>query len=454
MQSHLRFRPYDRNQLLLLPPDVQDWVAHDDLARFICSVVDQLDLTSFYAAYDSSSGGRPAYHPRMMVSLLLYGYCIGVRSSRQLEAATYDRMSFRYVTANQHPDHDTIAAFRARHRADFERLFVTVLDVCVESGMKRVGVVAIDGTRLRANAAKSRTKTRDQLARYLVHLKKLVESILRDAAHQDRLDADSVKDQTRTGTVLDEKKLGQARARIAEVEEAMRMLEDEQNSPRRPTPPSSSAPGKKRGRPPKPGAKPRPPREAKRNLTDPDSRVMRDSITGGWVQAYNAQAAVDAESHLILAADVCADANDKKRFVPMLTQTRENCSDTPSAVCADSGYFSATNVTTVEQQQQPIDVYIPPPENRIGHVKGDPDTPNAAGRMRIKGDTDEGKRLATLRKTSVEPVFGFIKQTRGIRQTLFRGMDKVRAEWRLVCLTHNLLKLWRFTMSEAEAAGT
>jgi hypothetical protein len=160
--------------------------------------------------------------------------------------------------------------------------------------------------------------------------------------------------------VLDEKKLGQARACIAEVEEAMRILEEEEKSKRPPTSPSSTGRGKKRGRPPKPGAKPRAPREAKRKLTDPDSRVMRDSTTGGWVQAYNAQAAVDAESHLILAANVCTDANDKKQFIAMLQQTLDTCEDTPSAVCADSGYFSATNVTTLEQQHKPIDVYRPP----------------------------------------------------------------------------------------------
>ena len=456
------FKPYTPDQLLLLPPALQDWLPEVHLALFISDVVDHaLDLTPILATYETGDGrGQPPYHPALMVKLLLYAYCTGTPSSRQIEKATYEEVPYRVLAANQHPDHDSLAAFRQRHLEALAGLFTEVLELCQRAGLVRLGHVALDGTKVLANASKHKAMSYGRMTEAERKLEQEVATLLAQAAQVDaaedrqygkgrrgdELPAELARRESRLRKIREAKAALEAEAR-AEATQAAAAAEAKRAERERQT----TATGRKpRGRPPQgpdPGqATPDP--KAQRNFTDPESRIMKDGATKSFVQAYNAQAAVDGEAQVIVAAAVTQAANDKQQLVPMLTQVAENCGAAPAVASADSGYFSEAAVTDPVLGATDLYVAVERQKHGDGPATGPPPAacpaagPGTAA-MRAKLQSAPGHAVYALRKAIVEPVLGQIKAARGFRRFSFRGLGKVRAEWRLICLTHNLLKLFR-----------
>lgn len=417
------FRPYELDQTLLMPPCLRDWLPPGHLAHFIDNVVDQFDLSAIYAAYEDPRG-QAAYEPAMMVRLLLYGYCTGKLSSRKIERATYDEVAFRYLAADTHPDHDTIAAFRQRHLGALERLFVQVLLLCDKAGLVKLGHVAIDGTKIKANANSLKRTTYGKLRAAERAVSQQVASLFSQAAREDAADA---KRGASAGEALPPE-FADPVMRLRKIREAKAALEAEARDAD--------------DQPPDQGGRGVPADEQRVNLTDPDSRPMRDAATGGFLQAYNAQLAVDDQAQVIVAASVTQQNNDYHQLVPMLDLIEANVR-MPAAVTADTGYFSLAAIAAA--QARGVDPYIPPhaQPKRAGKRLARPSAPVV--QMRNKLAACAGQLLYALRKTTVEPVIGLIKQQRGFRHFSFRGLRKVEAEWRLICTTHNLLKLYRAT---------
>lgn len=453
MKTQIHYKPYQPNQLLLLPPDMRQWLPEDDLAYFIMDVVNELDLSAIYQSYDSSKGGQPPFAPKMMTSLLLYAYCVGIPSSRKIEKATYYQIPFRVISADQHPDHDTIAEFRKRHLKALSGLFVQALLLCREVGLVKLGHVSLDGTKVKANASKHKAMSYGRMEKKAEELEGEVKRLLSEAqAVDDAEDARYGKDQH--GDELP-KELRFKQNRLRKIKEAMKSIEADSKA---------EAEGKreeirlkeqaleKEGRKRK-GKKPRDPSDkpepkAQRNFTDPESRIMKDGASKSFEQAYNCQAAVDEESQIIVATNVTQQANDKQQLEPLVEEIKKNTDgETPEKLSGDSGYFSESNVEYLEGEG--VDGYIA--TNRQKHG----DVPELAGCGRIAKDatkqermtrklrTKKGRETYSKRKQIVEPVFGQIKETRGFRRFLLRGLENVSAEWDLICLTHNLLKLFR-----------
>jgi transposase len=451
-----RFRPYEPDQSLLLPPNMNDWLPEGHPASFIREVVSGLDLSAIYDAYaPGAKGGKPPCDPRMMTGLLLYAYCVGVRSSRKIEQATYESVPFRVLAADQHPDHDTICEFRKRHLRALSDLFVQVLDICREAGLAKLGHVALDGTKVLANASKHKAMSYGRMKKRRAELKAEVAELM---ARADTVDAEEDAEFGK-GVRGDEipEELRFRETRLAKIEEAMAALEAEAKAEADATRAEIAAKEKARREKEErtgkgtPGAKPKKPSDeprdkAQRNFTDPDSRIMKDGATKGFVQAYNCQAAVDVDSQVIVAADVTQQANDKKQVEPVIEQVKSNTGEKPKRASADSGYFSEANAEYLDSEC--IDAYVATgrqkhseqptaPRGRI------PKNATPKQRMQRKLRTKKGRETYSKRKSSVEPVFGQIKDGRGIRRFLLRGIEAVRAEWRLIALTHNLLKLFR-----------
>jgi transposase len=442
-----RFLPYEPEKPLLLSPDLRKWLPEDHLALFISDVVDTLDLTEIADKYLHLEGGHPAYHPAMMVKLLFYGYCVGIRSSRRIEKKTYEDIAFRVLSCDSHPDHSRISDFRKRHLAEMSGLFVQVLEICKESGLVKLGHVALDGTKLKANASKHKAMSYDRM---LVKEKELAAAVNRLLAEAEALD-DKEDKKYGKGVRGDElpKELRFKQARLEKIRQAKEALEEQarqeaieaDKSDKDDNLPVAGGSGSSKKSVGVPGPK------NQRNFTDPESRIMLDGATKAFTQAYNGQAAVDCDSQIIVAADVTQQANDKQQLVPIVEQIEENLGEIPDRILADSGYFSEGNVAFAgANHMEPII-----PRDRIKHT----DEPARVPRGRIPKDaplvermlrkikTKAGKQTYSKRKESVEPVFGQIKETRGIRGFLLRGIEKVKAEWNLICLTHNILKLWR-----------
>jgi transposase len=445
---------YDPEQKLLLPPDLRDWLPEGHLALFISDMVDELDLSAIVGSYESGDGrGRPPYHPLMMVKLLVYGYCIGKVSSRKLEQATHEDVAFRVLACNQHPDHDSIAEFRKRHLGELAGLFVQVLKLCERAGLVKLGHVAIDGSKLRANASKHKAMSYQRMCEKEQQL--VAEEV--DAAEDkrygkgvrgDELPAELARRESRLRKIreakasLEAEAKEQAKAAAAAVEAklAERKQREEET-------------GKKtRGRAPqvvnveeaKPEAK------AQRNFTDPESRIMKDSATGSFEQSYNAQIAVDGQAQIIVAATLTQAANDKQQLVPVLAEVKTNVGRLPEKVTADSGYFSTAAVTS--EALSSVDLYVTPDRSKqteeLAELPAASPPPfeldqDVIARMREKLKTEIGRATYKQRKMIVEPVFGQVKEVRGFRRFSFRGLQKNEAEWSLICLTHNLLKLFR-----------
>lgn len=442
------FKPYNPDQLFLLPPALRDWLHEGHLALFISDVVEALDLTPIVATYDEGDGrGQPPYHPAMMVKLLVYAYCMGKPSSRQIERATYEEIPYRLLAANQHPDHDSIAAFRQRHLAALAGLFSQVLQLCQRAGLVRLGHVALDGTKILANASKHKAMSYGRMGEAAQKLQQEVAAFLAQAATVDAAE-DAQQGKGRNGDALPAE-LARRESRLAKIREAKAALEQEATAQAKLTEREQQA--RETGRTPRPPTVPDPttatPRpKAQRNFTDPESRIMKDGATKSFVQAYNAQAAVDGQAQIIVAAAVTQQANDTAQLVPMLQSVAANLNRKPAQVSADAGYFSAPQVT--DPALQNIDLYVPPDRQHHGGRSpsdSDPPPPDAPviAQMRHKLQTVAGQAIYALRKAIVEPVFGQIKAGRGFRRFAFRGQAKVTAEWLLICLTHNLLKLFR-----------
>jgi len=458
------FRPADVNQALLLPPSLHDWLPERHLARFVVDVVDSLDLGAIYDSYEEKDGrGQAAYDPAMMVRLLLYGYCTGSYSSRKIQAKTYEDVGFRYLAADEHPDHSTLAEFRQRHLEALAGLFSQALQLCQKAGLVKLGHVAIDGSKMAGNASKHKAMSYERMGEAEKQLQAEVEALLQraaavDAAEDEKYGKGHGGEELPAELARRESRLAKIRAAKAELEaEAKQKAEEKragaeaQLGQRRE---QEARTGKKvRGRKPQQVPDPEqamPDPKAQRNFTDPESRIMPDgSHKGSFVQGYNAQIAVDGKAQVIVAAEVTQQSNDTQQLVPMLEQVKNNVGTQPQAASADNGYWNAKQVG--DARVQGIDLHVATGKQKHGEPSkaGDDDPTESSAeaslreQMKQKLKTEAGRDLYRMRKAIVEPVFGQIKEWRGFRRFLLRGLHKVRAEWKLICLTHNLLKLFR-----------
>jgi transposase len=444
------FRPVDRDTGFLMPPLVDEWLPERHLARFVVEVVASLDLRAMTGSYRGS--GEASYHPAVLLGILVYGYATGVFSSRKLERATYDSVAFRFVAANQHPDHDTIAAFRRRFLKPIEALFVEILQLAREMGVLKLGTIALDGTKIHANASRHSALSYEHAGKIEAQLQAEVAELMAKAEAADQADVPD-------GMSIPEE-LARREQRLAEIARAKAIIEarakerhgreqaeyDAKMAAREAT---TAATGKKPGgRPPTPPvAEPGPTDQV--NLTDEESRIM-PVPGGGFEQCYNAQAAVAAGSLLVVATDVVQASNDKPQVVPMLAKL-DNLPDelgTIETLLADTGYFSEANVQAgvaaaidplIAMGRQP---HHPPLAERFAPAPPPPDNPTPVEAMAHRLKTPEGRALYALRKHTPEPVFGIIKSALGFHQFLLRGLDNVRGEWNLVTMAYNVKRLF------------
>ena len=426
--------PYDPNQQLLLPQALQEWLPEDHLAYFISDIVDQLDLSEITARYEGERRGGPPYNPRMMVKVLLYGYCIGVPSSRRMAQRLHEDIAFRVLAANNTPDFRTISGFRKDHLAALSGLFLQVLVFCQRAGLVKLGHVALDGTKVRANASKHKAMSYKRMKEREAQLQGEVDELLRRAQEVDE-EEDRRYGKDKRGDELPEE-LAFREGRLKKIREAMAALEAQAQAQAE----TAEAEGRNH-----PGV---PDDQAQRNFTGPESRIMPASGGRDFLQAYNCQAVVDHEHQVIVAARATNQASDKQQAVVMIGEVIANTGTVPKEVSADAGYYSATAVAGL--QALGTDPFVAPEKTRHG-TRPPPDPrgriPKDLGpreRMRRKLQTKRGRRRYALRMETVEPVFGQIKQGRGFRQFLLRGLERVQGEWSLICTGHNLLKLFRF----------
>ena len=418
------FRPWEVNQRLLLPPSVKELVPEGHLAHFVRDTVrEDLDLGGILGCYEEERG-YPPYHPVMMVALLLYGYCQGVYSSRRLARGCEERVDFMAVTGMQKPDFRTISEFRKRHLEALKGLFVQVLGLCREAGLVKLGHVALDGTKVKANASKHKAMSYERMLKAERELKAEVEGWLREAAARDE-EEDQEHGKDRRGDELPDWVKDKGK-RLAKIQEAKKALEEQARS-------RNEEKSDKNGG--KPGGK------EQRNFTDPESRIMRKGTD--FVQGYNCQAAVDADSQVIVAEAVTNQGTDVGQLKPMVKQIRTNTGRQAKELSADAGYASEENLK--ELAHRGIQGYVATGRQRHGQASavGDGHRPKGrwTARMRRKLLCGGRRSRYRLRKQVVEPVFGQIKAARGFGQFLLRGLDKVRGEWNLLCVAHNLLKL-------------
>jgi transposase len=429
-----------------------DWLPEGHLARFILDLVKELELGRIYARYERDLRGFPPYHPQMMVALLLYGYCVGVPSSRKIERKTYEDVAFRVIAGEEHPDHSRINEFRRVHLEALSGLFVQVLRLCQKAGLVKLGKVALDGTKMKANASKHKAMSYQRMGEEEKRLRARVSELLAEAEKVDAKE-DAEFGVGRRGDELPEE-LQRAETRLKRIREAKKALEAEARQQHEeaknakdhddPPPPPTETPLPKHKIPTTDEGKPTP--KAQRNFTDPESRIMK---TGdGYVQGYNCQAMVDAEHQVIVAQAVTNQPPDAEHLVPMLVQTVANCGAKPEKLLADAGYYSEANACEAEKWN--VDPYIAtgrqrrsePPPQVLGRPPADMTNKQQMAR---KLATKDGAAVYARRKVIVEPVFGQTKEARGFRRFLLRGLVKVRHEWSLISLTHNILKLYAAT---------
>lgn len=453
------FLPYDIDQRLLLPPDMRSWLPEGHLASFLLDVISVLDLSAIEKTYKKhESRGRAGYNPRMMVALLLYAYCVGKPSSRRIERATYEDVAFRVLAGDQHPDHDSIAAFRKTHLNALAGLFMQVLRLCQEAGLVKLGHIAIDGTKIKANASKHKAMSYQRMGEAE---KKLEEEINKLLAEAERVDAeeDAAYGKNKRGDELPEelqrregrlRKIREAKAALeqeAKEKAAAKALENEEKRIERARKEAEKGVKPRASEPKDVGpeqARPEP--KAQRNFTDPQSRIMPDGANKGtFIQAYNAQIAVDDTAQIIVATQVTQAANDVRQLVPMAAEITRNVGRLAATTSADAGYFSASNVE--DPAFATTNLLVPPRRQKHGAeppAGSNEPSATAAQRMRHKLSTDEGRDAYKMRKAIVEPVFGQIKEARGLRRLLLRGLEAAQSEFDLIALTHNLLKLFRY----------
>ncbi len=447
------FRTIDRETGFLLPPSVDDWLPERHLARFIVEVIDGLDLSAMSRSYRGT--GSESYHPSLLLGILVYGYATGVFSSRKLERATYDSVAFRFIAANDHPDHDTIATFRRRFLKEIEGLFVQVLALAREMGMLKMGTVALDGTKIHANASRHSALSYEHAGKIEAQLKAEVAELLARAEAADQADApDGMSIPEELGRRKERlAKLAEARAKIeARAKERFEREAAEHQAKLAARKAREEATGKKTGgRPPQPPVEGALPTD-QINLTDEESRIM-PVAGGGFEQCYNAQAVVAAGSLLVVAAQVVQAPNDKQQIEPMLSKIGGLPADLGKAqtLLADNGYFSEANVALCAAAQiEPMiapgrQPHYPSLSERFAAAPPAPVNPTPLEAMSHRLRTPEGKRLYALRKQTPEPVFGIIKSVMGFRQFLLRGLDNAQGEWSLVTMAWNLKRMFALT---------
>ena len=447
------FRPVDRQTAFLLPPSVDEWLPERHLARFVVELIEQLDLSAMQRAYRGS--GSACYHPGMLLGLLVYGYAIGVFSSRKLERASYDSVAFRFIAANDHPDHDTIAAFRRRFLKEIAALFVQVLMLARETGMLKLGTVALDGTKIQANASRHSALSHEHAGKLEAQLQAEVAELLALAERADQVelpDGMSIPEELAIREARLQR-IAQAKAKIeARAQERFEQEQAEYQAKLQAREDQAKDTGKKpTGRPPaSPSAGPGPKDQV--NLTDEQSRIM-PVAGGGFEQAYNAQAAVATGSLLVVANDVVQAPNDKEQIQPMVAQLqgRKEALGQPAVLIADNGYFSEANVKACQQANiEPLialgrERHHVSWKDRFAQAPPAPEHPTPLQAMAQRLATPEGKKLYALRKQTPEPVFGIIKSVMGFRQFSLRGLEKVRGEWNLVTLAWNVKRMFALT---------
>ena len=455
------FLPYEEQQLYLLPTSIKDWVRGDSLARFVGETVDLLDqrgqLTGFYTGYRKDGWGHPAYHPRMLVKVLVYGYCIGVTSSRKLAAACENDIALRYLTANQQPDFRTISDFRKDHVSALNELFVEVLELCKEAGLVKLGRVALDGRKIPGNASLDQNRDEEWLQKEVTKL--LAEGEGVDTEEDEQYGKERRGDELPPGLRTHDERMKRLQAALERIEDKKHQAAVQQQGKIEKRRREEAESGKK-----KRGRKPKDPevatmeaaKKTKANVTDPESRIMK--TRRGWVQGFNGQAAAECENQVIVAQDVTQEENDVRQLGPMLKRCEQQAGRRPSELLADAGYWSEENAkleseetelfiaTTKDWKQRKAMREAAPPRGRI------PNGLLARDRMERKLLTKRGKEAYRQRGSTIEAVFGQMVM-RGLARFLLRGLEKVRAEWSLWCTTHNLLKLWRSGWRAGQARG-
>ena len=443
------FRPIDRATPFLLPPSVDDWLPKDHLARFVVDIVDQLDLSALIRQYRGT--GSAAYHPSVMLGLLVYGYATSVYSSRRIEAATYESIAFRYIASNEQPDHDSLCTFRKRFLREIEALFVQVLCIARQMKLLKLGTIALDGTKIHANASRHSALSYGHAQKIEAQLQAEVKELLAraEAADQEPLPEglsipeELSRREERLAAIRQAKEQIEARAAERDAQEKAefeaKIIAREDKTAR-----TGTKPGGKPSAPPSSGVRP----TDQINLTDADSRIM-PAKGKGFEQSYNAQAAVDTESMLIVATTMAQVATDKQQVEPMLkviTQLPEELGSVENLL-TDNGYFSAANVEHCLQANiEPLlaagrDKHHPHWEDRFTEPPALAEPASEVDRMKHRLKTIQGRKLYGLRKQTVEPVFGIIKSVMGFRQFLLRGLDSVRGEWNLVTMAWNIKRM-------------
>jgi transposase len=429
------YRAYLPEQDLLLPPSLRDWLPEGHLAYYVSDVVDQLDLSAIQAVYEKEMRGQPPYDPRMMTKVLVYGYCVGVFSSRRIQKRLQEDIGFKVLAAGNEPDFRTISDFRKIHLEALQGLFEQVLEMALESGAVKLGRVSLDGTKVKANASKHKAMSYGRMKEKQRQLKEEVKQLLAQAEA-----ADEEEDQRYGNQRGDElpAELQRQETRLAKIKQAKKVVEQRARE-------KAVAEGKSAEE----AKKAKPADKDQYNFTDPESRIMKGA--DGFVQGYNAQAAVEPEMGLIVGQLVTQAANDKEQLQPMVEAIEQQCGQRPQAILADSGYCSEENLKYLESTEQPerkIEGFIGTDRQAHGESRPPckrgplPKGATRVDRMRRKLQTKVGKAVYAARKCVVEPVFGQIKQARGFRQFVLRGIRKVKGEWALVCLTHNILRLY------------
>ena len=428
------YRPYYPDEELLLPPSLREWLPENHLAYFVSDVVDNLDLSAIEKIYGAEKRGQPPYDPRMMTKLLVYAYCVGVFSSRRMQRRLAEDIAFKVLAAGNEPNFRTISDFRKIHLKALEGLFEQVLKIALEAGAIKLGRVALDGTKMKANASKHKAMSYDRMNEKEQQLRDEVKQLLEQAEAADVAE-DAQYGKNRRGDELPEE-LQRRESRLKKIKEAKRVVEARARE-------KAAAEGGDRK-----AAQPQD--KDQYNFTDPESRIMKGA--DGFVQGYNAQAAVEPELQLIVGQSVTQAANDKQQLMPLIKAIEEQSGQRPTEVLADSGYCSEQNLEKLDSEEDPerrIEGYVATERQKHDEYKQPcprgplPQGATRVDRMRRKLKTKVGKAVYAARKAIVEPVFGQIKHARGFRQFLLRGIDKVRGEWSLVCMTHNVLKMYR-----------
>lgn len=432
------YRAYRPDQSFLLPPSPQDWLSEDHLVYFISETVDRMDLSGFYRRYEGDGRRNRPFDPRMMVKVLLYGYATGVFSSRKLAKKLAEDVAFRVLGAGNFPAHRTICEFRQRHLQEFQELFVQLVRVAREAGMIRLGTVAVDGTKVKANASKRKAMSYKRMKEEDERLRREIEQLTEQASRVDA-EEDRIYGEGRRGDELPEE-LRRREDRLAQIEAAMKRLKQRQAE-------ADRGRGRQAGddrKSPRGGRNFKrdfgePDEKAQDNFTDPDSRIMMSK--GSFQQCYNSQIAVDEGSQLIVATGMTRNAGDNPQLLKLVDETQKNTKAKPQRLLADAGYRDEASFRVLESQA--IDAYIAlGREDKKAAQEPTPELP-ASWRMHKKLKTEGGRAQYQRRKAIVEPVFGWVKQVLGFRRFSFRGIEKVTGEWDLVCLAVNLKRMNR-----------